>query len=209
MSIHEFGPLEMEGLVAFGTALGLIALLELGDKTQMLTISLAARRPWAPVLGGAATGLIAATAIGAAIGGVMAVTLTAGLPLIRVAGGLAFLALGAWMIIQAIRQHRRPTEPEPLMTTHRNAFLETAGLLFVAEFGDKTQLAVVILAASYAAPVSVFLGASLAVTVIAVTSVIIGTSLARFLTQRWLGLVSSGLFLAAGVLLIIDAFLAF
>ena len=59
MSIHEFGPLEMEGLVAFGTALGLIALLELGDKTQMLTISLAARRPWAPVLGGAATGLIA------------------------------------------------------------------------------------------------------------------------------------------------------
>jgi putative Ca2+/H+ antiporter (TMEM165/GDT1 family) len=113
------------------------------------------------------------------------------------------------MIIQAIRQHRRPSEPEPLMTTHRNTFLETAGLLFVAEFGDKTQLAVVILAASYAAPFSVFLGASLAVTLIAVTSVIIGTSLARFLTQRWLGLVSSGLFLAAGVLLIIDAFLAF
>lgn len=199
----------MESLVAFGATLGLVALLEVGDKTQMLTISLATRRPWASVLGGAAIGLVAATAIGAAIGGVMAAALNAWLPLIRVAGGLAFLALGAWTIIQGIRQRARPNVSEPAIATHRNAFLQTAGLLFVAEFGDKTQLAVVILAASYAAPVSVFLGASLAVTLIAATSVIIGTSLARFLTQRWLGLVSSGLFLAAGVLLVIDALIAF
>ena len=74
-----------------------------------------------------------------------------------------------------------------------------------AEFGDKTQLAVIILAASYAAPASVFAGAGLAETVIAVTSVVIGTNLSRFLTKRWIGLVSSSLFLAAGVLLVLDA----
>jgi len=69
--------------------------------------------------------------------------------------------------------------------------------------------AVVILAASYAAPVSVFIGASLAEALIAISSVIIGASLARFITQRWLGFVSSVLFLAAGVLLIFEAIIAF
>jgi putative Ca2+/H+ antiporter (TMEM165/GDT1 family) len=198
----------MEGLVAFGAALGLIALLELGDKTQMLTISLATRRPWAAVLAGAATGLVAATAVGATIGGVMAAALTGWLRFIKVAGGLVFIALGAWTMIQERRRRETPAAPEPATATKRNAFLESAGLLFIAEFGDKTQLAVIILAASYAAPVSVFVGASLAVTLIAVTSVVIGANLARFLAKRWLGLVSSSLFLIAGVLLILDALVA-
>jgi putative Ca2+/H+ antiporter (TMEM165/GDT1 family) len=193
----------MEGLVAFGAALGLIALLELGDKTQMLTISLAARRPWAAVLAGAATGLVAATAVGAAIGGVLAAALTGWLPLIKVAGGLVFIAIGAWTIIQEGKRHDTPDAP--VLPSNRNAFLESAGLLFVAEFGDKTQLAVLILAASYVAPISVFVGASLAVILIAVTSVIIGTNLARFLAKRWLGLLSSSLFLVAGGLLILEA----
>ena len=193
----------MEGLVAFGAALGLIALLELGDKTQMLTISLATRRPWAAVLAGAATGLVAATAIGAAIGGVLAAALTGCLPLIKVAGGLVFIAIGAWTIIREGKRHETPDAP--VLPSNRNAFLESAGLLFVAEFGDKTQLAVLILAASYAAPISVFVGASLAVILIAVTSVIIGTNLARFLAKRWLGLLSSSLFLVAGGLLILEA----
>lgn len=193
----------MEGLVAFGAALGLIALLELGDKTQMLTISLAARRPWAAVLAGAATGLVAATAVGAAIGGVLAAALTGWLPLIKVAGGLVFIAIGAWTIIREGKRHETPDAP--VLPSNRNAFLESAGLLFVAEFGDKTQLAVLILAASYVAPISVFVGASLAVILIAVTSVIIGTNLARFLAKRWLGLLSSSLFLVAGGLLILEA----
>ncbi len=193
----------MEGLVAFGAALGLIALLELGDKTQMLTISLATRRPWAAVLAGAATGLVAATAVGAAIGGVLAAALTGWLPLIKVAGGLVFIAIGAWTIIREGKRHE--TLDAPVLPSNRNAFLESAGLLFVAEFGDKTQLAVLILAASHAAPISVFVGASLAVILIAVTSVIIGTNLARFLAKRWLGLLSSSLFLVAGGLLILEA----
>ena len=139
----------------------------------------------------------------------MAVTLTGWLPLVRVGGGIVFVVLGAWMIVQAVRHRQVSTESERPVPTQRNRFLEAAGLLFVAEFGDKTQLAVVILAASYAAPVSVFIGASLAEALIAVSSVIIGASLARFITQRWLAFVSSVLFLAAGVLLIFEAIIAF
>jgi putative Ca2+/H+ antiporter (TMEM165/GDT1 family) len=195
----------MEGFVAFGSAFGLIALLELGDKTQLLTISLATRQPWAAVLAGAAIGLVTATAVGATIGGLMAAALTSWLTLIRVVGGLVFIALGAWTFIKEIRHDEPEAAPEAAEATHRSAFLQSAALLFLAEFGDKTQLAVIILAASYAAPVSVFAGAGLAETVIAGTSVVIGTNLSRFLTKRWIGLVSSSLFLAAGVLLVLDA----
>ena len=179
----------MEGLVAFGTAFGLIAILELGDKTQLLTISLATRHPWAAVLAGAAVGLVAATAVGATIGGLMAAALTNSLTLIRVAGGLVFIALGTWTIIREIRHGAPQGAPETAQATHQSAFLQSAALLFVAEFGDKTQIAVIILAATYAAPVSVFAGAGAAETLIAVTSVIIGTNLARFLTKRWIALV--------------------
>ncbi len=77
---------------------------------------------------------------------------------------------------------------------------------FLAEFGDKTQIAVIILAATYDAPLSVFLGGSVGLSLIAVSSVIIGTGLSRILSEKWLRLVSTALFIIAGVLLIVEAF---
>ncbi len=198
----------LEGLIAFGTALGLIALLEIGDKTQLVTISLATRHPWAKVLAGAAIGLTAATAIGAAIGGVLAATLGAWLTVLKVAGGVLFIVIGVWTVVEAIHRHRRFEEVPPVAES-RGAFAQTAGLLFLAEFGDKTQIAVIILAATYAAPVSVFAGASLAETLVAVTSIVIGGALSKLVTKRWLEMLSTGLFIVAGVLLILEAFSVF
>jgi len=80
-------------------------------------------------------------------------------------------------------------------------------LNFVAEIGDKSQIAVIVLVASTAAPVSVFAGAGLALTIIAVSSVVIGTGLARVLEARWIRLASTVLFIAAGVVLILEAVL--
>jgi Ca2+/H+ antiporter, TMEM165/GDT1 family len=198
----------VEGLIAFGTALGLIALLEIGDKTQLVTISLATRHPWAKVLAGAAVGLTSATAIGAAIGGALAATLSAWLTILKLGGGVLFIVLGVWTVVQAIRRHRR-SEEVPTIAGSRGAFAETAGFLFLAEFGDKTQIAVIILAATYAAPVSVFAGASLAETLIAVTSIVIGAWLSKILTKQWVEMLSTGLFVIAGVLLILEAFSVF
>jgi putative Ca2+/H+ antiporter (TMEM165/GDT1 family) len=189
----------MESLLAFGAALGLIAFLELGDKTQLATISLATRRPPMAVLGGAATGLTAATSIGAAIGGLLTAALTGWLSVIRIAGGFLF---------RALRGRRDEPETKPSHPGNRNAFVEAAGLLFLAEIGDKTQIAVIILAATYAAPISIFAGASLAETLIAVTSVMIGKGLARALASKSLELVGAGLFLIAGVWLVVDTLLA-
>ncbi len=198
----------MEGLIAFGATLGLIALLEIGDKTQLVTISLATRHPWPKVLAGAAVGLTTATAIGAAVGGVLAATLGAWLQVLKVAGGILFIFLGIWTVAQAIRRHRQ-VEEAPVPPGARGVFAETAGFLFLAEFGDKTQIAVIILAATYAAPFSVFAAASTAETLVAVTSVVIGAGLSKLLTKRWLEMVSTGLFIAAGVLLILQAFSIF
>ncbi len=194
----------MEGAVPFVAALGLIALLELGDKTQLVTISLATRHPWRDVLAGAVTGLVAATAIGAAIGGVLAATLSGWLPYIKIGGGILFILIGVWTVVQAVR-HRHTDETEAVQEK-RSAFATAASFNFLAEFGDKTQIAVIILAASYAAPLSVFLGGSAGLSLIAVSSIAIGMGLSRVLSEKWLRFVSTALFILAGVLLIVEAF---
>ncbi len=196
----------MEGPVAFVSALGLIALLELGDKTQLVTISLATKHPWREVLAGAALGLIAATAIGAAVGGLLAATLGAWLTYIKIAGGVLFILIGVWTVVQALRHHFRE-EPQEVVKEKRSAFVTALSFNFLAEFGDKTQIAVIILAATYDAPISVFLGGSAGLSLIAVSSVVIGAGLARVLSEKWLRLISTALFILAGVLLIAEAFL--
>ncbi len=195
----------MEGAVAFAAALGLIALLELGDKTQLVTISLATRHPWKEILAGAVLGLVAATAIGAAVGGILATTLGAWLTYIKIAGGILFIIIGVWTVVQALRHHFQEEPAEPVKE-RRSAFVTAASFNFLAEFGDKTQIAVIILAATYDAPASVFLGGSAGLAIIALSSVIIGTGLSRFLSEKWLRLVSTALFILAGALLIVEAF---
>ena len=196
----------MEGVIPFLSALGLIALLELGDKTQLVTISLATRHPWREVLAGAVLGLVAATAVGAAVGGILATTLGPWLTYIKMAGGILFIVIGVWTVVQALRHHFQE-EPEESVKERRSAFATAASFNFLAEFGDKTQIAVIILAATYDAPVSVFLGGSAGLTLIALSSVIIGTGLSRFLSEKWLRLLSTALFIIAGILLIVEAFL--
>jgi len=115
-----------------------------------------------------------------------------------------FIGLGIWALIQAWRLRDRPTE-EPIPMVARHPFWLTAGFLFVAEFGDKTQIAVIVLAATAAAPFSVFAGASLAEALVAVTSVFIGTALSKALAARWIEGASTVLFLIAGTLLILEA----
>lgn len=190
----------MEGPEAFAAALGLILVLELGDKTQLATISLATRHPWPPVLLGASAGLVLVTGIGAAIGGLLAEYLGPWLSAIQVGGGVLFIAFGLWT-------HLRGDEEAKASREDRGPFLTAFGLNFVAELGDKTQLAVIVLAATNAAPVSTFAGAALALTAIAATSVAIGAGLAKVLQARWLRIASTALFVAAGVILIVEAVL--
>ena len=202
--MHGKGPGSVEGVPVFIEALLLVAALEIGDKTQLVTISLAARHPWGLVLAGAAAGLLATTAIGAVIGGLLAASLGTWMTYIKVGGGILFILLGVWTVVQGMRRGGGTEEARP-GPSKRGAFGEAFTLNFLAEFGDKTQIAVIILAASYEAPVSVFLGAGLGLTAICAMSVVIGVGLAKVLSEKWLRVVSTVLFIAAGVLLILEA----
>jgi len=188
----------VEGPVPFLAALGLIALLELGDKTQLATISLASRHPWKPVFAGASLGLVAATSIGVAAGAALAVGLAAQLMWVKLAGGALFIALGVW-------GYFRQEEKSEAATDSRSAFAQSFLLNFLAEMGDKTQIAVLVLAATETAPISVFAGASAALVLVAASSVFIGAQLSRRLTEKTVRTLSAALFVAAGAFLIAEA----
>lgn len=190
----------MEGLLTLGAAFALVGLLELGDKTQLVTISLAARHPWQPVFAGACAGLLTATAIGVVVGGVLAAVASGWLFALKVAGGLVFIALGAVAFL-------RREEPEPEAASARSAFTQAFSLNLLAEMGDKTQLAVVVLAASEAAPLSVFAGASAGLVAVTALSLVIGKELSKRLPESRVRLVSAVLFVGAGILLVAAALL--
>lgn len=192
----------MEGVVPFAAALGLIVVLELGDKTQLATISLASRHPWPPVLVGASMGLVLVTAIGTAAGTVLAQILAGWITAIQIGGGVLFILFG----LGSLRP--RPRDQEAVSDTSRGAFVEAFVMNAIAEMGDKTQLAVIILAATTAAPLSVFLGASVALTAVAASSVLVGTALSKILRANTMRILAAILFVAAGVLLILDAVLS-
>lgn len=189
----------MEGLVPFGTALGLLALLELGDKTQLATISIASRRPSLPVFLGAATALILLTGIGTIAGTVISELLVGSVSLIRFLGGAVFIAFGVHGLI------RRDPGSAAIVKGQHTAFVEAFAMNVIAELGDKSQLAVVVLAATTAAPVSVFLGASVALTALAAASVLIGTALTKVLRAETVRIVAALLFVAAGAFLVAEA----
>ncbi len=189
----------MEGLVPFFATLGLIALLELGDKTQLATISLASHHPRLAVLLGASVGLVLVTAVGVAAGAVIAGVLGEWLVAIKLVGGGLFILAGAWSF-----GRQESEEPKP-PRAGRNAFVTALTANAIAEMGDKTQIAVVILAATTTAPVSVFAGASVGLIAIAITSVLVGAALARALQEQTIRVIATALFVAAGILLIAGA----
>jgi putative Ca2+/H+ antiporter (TMEM165/GDT1 family) len=190
----------MEGLLPFAAALGLVGLLEFGDKTQLATIALASRNPRLPVFAGSSAGLIAATSIGVVAGTVIATALSSWLLVVKVAAGAIFVVLGVRGLL-----HREDVDEVAPAPAPRGIFAQALTLNLFAEMGDKTQIAVIVLAASSAAPFSVFVGASAALVLIAASSVLIGSQLSRRLSRSRIELVASILFIAAGALLIFEA----
>jgi len=186
---------------------GFVFVAELGDKTQLAVISQTCkfRRPW-PVFLGSSAALIATTALGT-IGGR---ALSAILPpnLIRYVAAAAFIVMGLFIWREAARKQAADlsctldeTECElPERRQNWKAFSATFGLLFLAELGDKTQLSVMGLA-SKAAPWSVFVGGTAALTAVTALGVLGGQQLARLIPEVLLLRISAIAFVILGVLM--------
>ena len=169
-----------------------VGLAELGDKSQLLCIALAARHKPVPVLIGAALAFIALNAVAVTLGAALA----AWLPM-RITAGLAALLFLAF----ALHAFVYDQVDTPTAAKHSNLpiWLAAAALMLVAELGDKTQLAVAALATRFD-PTQVFFAATTALIGVSAAGVWLGSRLLPKLPKRWLNRAAGVLFLAFAVM---------
>lgn len=188
---------------AFLISTGVVALAEIGDKTQLLAFLLAARfrRPW-PII----AGILAATLVNHALAGAAGAWLMAlaGPVAMRWVLGISFLAMAAWMLVPD-----RLDEDEVAPRTGRGVFVTTVISFFLAEMGDKTQIATVALAAKYALPVAVVAGTTLGMMIANVPAVFLGDRLLRRMPVRLVHGVAAALFAVLGIATLAGAAAAF
>jgi putative Ca2+/H+ antiporter (TMEM165/GDT1 family) len=179
---------------SFLTSTGLVALAEIGDKTQLLSLILAARfrRPW-PIIAGI---LVATLANHAAASGLGAWLETLASPaVLRWGLGLSFLAMAAWMLV--------PDEVEAGEADRGGGRLGVFGTtvvaFFLAEMGDKTQVATVALAANFGEFTPVVLGTTAGMMIANMPAVLVGNGLPERLPVRLVHGVAAVVFAVIGL----------
>ena len=179
---------------AFLLSTGIVALAEMGDKTQLLSLVLAARfrKPW-PI----AWGILVATLANHALAGALGswVTTVLGPDVLRWALGLSFLAMAVWMLIP----DKLDEDEQPKATSHLGVFGTTLVAFFLAEMGDKTQIATVALAAQYPQWTAVVAGTTLGMMLANAPVVWFGDRLVKRVPIRAVHVVSALIFLALGL----------
>ncbi len=182
---------------AFLLSTGIVALAEMGDKTQLLSLILAARfrRPW-PIV----WGILVATMVNHALAGAVGASVTAwlGPQALRWILGGSFLAMAAWMLIpDKIDDDDAPSSPR------HGVFLTTVIAFFLAEMGDKTQVATVMLAAQYHAWFAVVAGTTLGMMLANVPVVWFGDRVMRRVPVRAVHVVSAVIFGVLGAVVLL------
>ncbi len=188
-------------------AFGLVFLAELGDKTQLAVLSQTCKyRTTLPVFVGGSVALVLATGLGAASGHLLGRMIPQNI--LQAIAALAFVIMGVLIWRQASQattedacEDMPDSSGETCSFWSWRAFGGTAALLFVAELGDKTQLAVLGLASREAAPWAVFLGGSLALVAVTGLAVVGGQQLCRVVPRGVLLRAASALFIAMGILM--------
>ena len=177
---------------AFLVSTGIVALAEMGDKTQLLALLLAARfrKPW-PIVAGIFVATVANHALAGAAGAW--VTTVLGPDVLRWVLGVSFIAMAAWMLI--------PDKADDLATNDAprfGVFGTTVVVFFLAEMGDKTQIATVMLAARYN-PYWVVVGSTLGMMLANAPAVWFGEKITRLVPMRVVHIVSALVFAVLGV----------
>ena len=171
---------------------GIVSLAEIGDKTQLLAFMLAARfrRPW-PIIAGILIATLANHAFAGAVG--TWVTTVLGPDLLRWVLGLSFLAMAVWTLIPD------KLDEDELSTPKLGVLGTTIVAFFLAEMGDKTQVATVALAAQYNALVAVVAGTTLGMMIANVPAVVVGDRIAHRMPVRLIHGIAAALFALLGI----------
>ena len=177
---------------SFLTSTALVALAEIGDKTQLLSFVLAARlrKPLAIIVG-----ILFATLANHALAGSLGVWLATFLSpdAQRFVTAIAFFVFAAWALVPDKFEDRETT-------TRRGAFMTTLIAFFIVEMGDKTQLATIALGTRYGELVPVVLGTTLGMMIANIPAVLVGEALAARINMKVMRYTAAALFVATGVL---------
>jgi putative Ca2+/H+ antiporter (TMEM165/GDT1 family) len=178
---------------AFLVSTGLVAIAEIGDKTQLLSLILAARyrRAW-PI----AAGILVATLLNHAIAGALGAWITnaVGTALMTKILAASFLAMAAWALVPD-----KLDDDAGKAAAYGGVFWTTTVLFFLAEIGDKTQVATVMLAARYDALTQVVAGTTLGMMLANVPVVVFGDAIAKRIPLHVVRKVAAAAFAILGV----------
>ena len=177
---------------AFITSVVTVALAEIGDKTQLLSLFLIARfnKPWSII-----AGILIATVLNHAASAWAGVWLGQFLQSdfgVWIIGG-SFITVGLWLLFPD-----REEAPTSRWDTY-GALIVSLILFFLAEIGDKTQIATVVLGAEFGAPVVVTLGTTLGMLLANVPLVLFGAGLMRYVPLRAARVIAAVVFIVTGV----------
>jgi len=174
---------------------GIVALAEMGDETQLLALVLAARyRKPLPII----AGILIATLVNHALAGALGAWLTSFLApgVLRWVLALSFIAMAGWMLVPDT------LDEQATQVGGQGAFIATLVAFFLAEMGDKTQIATVALAAKYASFPAVVAGTTLGMMIANVPAVLVGDRIAGRLPLKLIHAVAAALFLVLGLLVL-------
>ena len=184
---------------AFLVSTGIVALGEMGDKTQLLALLLAARfKKPVPIILGILVATLANHAAAGWLGGWIAGLM--GPQLLRWVMGVSFLAMAVWMLIP----DRLDDAAAAGQSRRLGVFGTTVLAFFLAEMGDKTQIATVVLAARYPNLLAVVTGTTLGMMLANVPAVLLGDQISRRLSMKVVHGVAAAIFAVLGVLTLLN-----
>lgn len=177
---------------------GVVALAEMGDKTQLLAFILAARfKKPVPII----LGILVATLVNHGLAGALGAWITSvvSAETMRWVLGLSFIGMAVWTLIPD-----KIEEEETLVAQKLGVFGATLVTFFLAEMGDKTQIATVALAAHYAAPLMVVIGTTLGMLIADVPAVFVGNKFAAKIPMKLVHTIAAAIFAVMGVLTLLQ-----
>ena len=178
---------------------GVVALAEIGDKTQLLAFILAARfKKPVPII----LGILLATIVNHGLAGALGAWITAEVSpeVLRWVLGLSFVGMAVWTLIPD-----KIEEEETRIAGKFGVFGATLVTFFLAEMGDKTQIATVAMAAHYATPLLVVIGTTLGMLIADVPAVFIGDKLANRIPMKLVHSIAAAIFALLGVATLLGA----
>ncbi|MCM2296273.1 TMEM165/GDT1 family protein [Rhodoferax sp.] len=178
---------------------GVVALAEIGDKTQLLAFILAARfKKPVPII----LGILVATIVNHGLAGALGawITSTVTPEVLRWVLGISFIGMAVWTMIPD-----KIEEEETQVAKRFGVFGATLITFFLAEMGDKTQIATVAMAAHYASPLLVVIGTTLGMLIADVPAVFVGDKLADRIPMKLVHSIAAAIFALLGIATLLGA----